>query len=169
MEEDKNRRFSDVRFIWYDASGGLAGNSTAIFKRLNYGKTPLTASELIKALLFQCDIYDAGIRAEMKQIAFRMSTEWDAMEKALQDDFMWSMLFPQKYDKASRIDIVLSFVANELKTVYNIEVNASDEDKDYNYLVINKYLEHERQNNSPYQDIVKEIWTKIQERLLLML
>jgi hypothetical protein len=163
MEEDKNRRFSDVRFIWYDASGGLAGNSTAIFKRLNYGKTPLTASELIKALLFQCDIYDAGIRAEMKQIAFRMSTEWDAMEKALQDDFMWSMLFPQKYDKASRIDIVLSFVANELKTVYNIEVNASDEDKDYNYLVINKYLEHERQNNSPYQDIVKEIWTKIQD------
>lgn len=162
-EEDKNDSLSDVRFIWYDASGGLAGSSIAIFKRLNYGKTPLMASELIKALLFQCDIYDVDLRAEMKQIAFRMSTEWDAMEKALQDDFMWSMLFPQKYDKASRIDVVLSFVANELKENLNFEVNVSDADKDYVYLIFNNYVEQECQKSRPYQDIVKDIWTKIQD------
>lgn len=161
-DEDKNDEQSDVRFIWYeDESTG--SNSIDTFKRLNYGKTPLTATELIKALLFQCDVYEEDRKAEMKQIAFRMSTEWDSMEKALQDDFMWSMLFPQKYDKASRIDLVLSFVARELQDKHGIEVKASEDDKDYDYLVFNKYIKQELQKNRPYQDVVNELWVNIQD------
>ena len=161
-DEDPNEKQTDVRFIWYeDEPAGESSINT--FKRLNYGKTPLTATELIKALLFQCDVYAPERRAEMKQVAFRMSTEWDAMEKALQDDFMWSMLFPQKYEKASRIDLVLSFVARELKEQHHIEVKASETDRDYDYLVFNKYLEQERQKNHPYDEMVKELWANVQD------
>ena len=79
LTEDKNSKQSDVRFIWYEDEA-TGGSSIDTFKRLNYGKTPLTATELIKALLLQCDVYK-NRKAEMKQIAFRMSTEWDAMGK----------------------------------------------------------------------------------------
>lgn len=160
--DDKNDEQRDVRFIWYEDELS-DGNSIDTFKRLNYGKTPLTATELIKALLFQCDVYEADRRAEMKQITFRMAMEWDDMEKALQDDFMWSMLFPQKYGKASRIDIVLSFVAKELQEKHGLEVKTPETDKDFDYLVFNKYIERERQKNRPYQDVVKELWINIQD------
>ena len=92
-----------------------------------------------------------------------MAMEWDDMEKALQDDFMWSMLFPQKYGKASRIDIVLSFVAKELQEKHGLEVKTPETDKDFDYLVFNKYIERERQKNRPYQDVVKELWINIQD------
>ena len=161
-DEDKNDSQSDVRFIWYEDEPA-SGSSIATFKRLNYGKTPLTATELIKALLFQCDVYAPGRRAEMKQVVFRMSTEWDAMEKALQDDFMWSMLFPRKYGKPSRIDLVLSFVARELKEKYSIEVKASEADRDYDYLIFNKHIEQERQKGRPYEEVVETLWTDIQD------
>ena len=161
LTEDKNSKQSDVRFIWYEDEA-TGGSSIDTFKRLNYGKTPLTATELIKALLLQCDVYK-NRKAEMKQIAFRMSTEWDAMEKALQDDFMWSMLFPLKYEKASRIDIVLSFVSRELQEKHGIEVKASEDGKDYDYLVFNKFIEQEVQNNRQYDEVVKELWSNIQD------
>ncbi len=161
-DEDLNGSQADVRFIWYEDEPA-GGSSIDTFKRLNYGKTPLTATELIKALLFQCDVYAPERRAEMKQVAFRMSTEWDAMEKALQDDFVWSMLFPQKYEKPSRIDLVLSFVARELKERHSIEVKASETDKDYDYLIFNKYIEQERQKNRPYEEVVKELWADVQD------
>ena len=160
--DDKNDEQRDVRFIWYEDELS-DGNSIDTFKRLNYGRTPLTATELIKALLFQCDVYEADRRAEMKQITFRMAMEWDDMEKALQDDFMWSMLFPQKYGKASRIDIVLSFVAKELQEKHGLEVKTPETDKDFDYLVFNKYMGRERQKNRPYQDVVKELWINIQD------
>ena len=161
-DDDQNDKQSDVRFIWYEDEPA-SSNSIATFKRLNYGKTPLTATELIKALLFQCDVYPSDRKAEMKQVAFRMSTEWDAMEKALQDDFMWSMLFPQKYEKPSRIDLVMSFVARGLKEEHHIEVKAAETDMDYDYLIFNKYLEQEKQKGRPYEEAVKELWTNIQD------
>ena len=162
MDEDGNKDQPDVRFIWYEDEP-TEGNSIDTFKRLNYGKTPLTSSELIKALLFQCDVYTPELKGEMREVAFRMSTEWDAMEKALQDDFMWSMLFPQKYEKASRIDLVLSFVAKELQEKHGIEINALETDKFYNYILFNKYLFRERLDGRSYQEVVKELWVAIQD------
>lgn len=166
-KEDVNIKLPDVRFIWYDASEreGVqsCSKSIEVFKRLNYGKTALTAAELIKALLFQCDVYDVSRKAEMKQVAFRMSTEWDAMEKELQDDFMWSMISPQEYDKPSRIDLVLSFVAKELKEEYVKNVMASESSKDYDYYIFNSYIRDKQKEGWKYQDIVKELWAKIQD------
>lgn len=166
LETDTNASLQDVRFIWYDASNDQTTykGSIDIFKRLNYGKTSLTAAELIKALLFQCDIYDNGSKPEMKQVAFRMSTEWDIMEKKLQNKFMWSMLKPKDYDKPSHIDIVLSYVAKHLVDNNNIVVRALKKDKYYDYLVFNKYIE----KNGYSHETIQYLWTNIQDMFIML-
>lgn len=160
-QKDKNENLHDVRFIWYDATGKMSSykSSIEIFKSMNYGKTSLTSAELIKALLFQCDIYDEQKKQEMKQIAFRMSTEWDGMEKKLQDKFMWSMLKPIGYDKPSHIDIVLSFVAKQLVDKEKITLKALKRDPYYDYLVFNKYIELKGKNETT----IKKLWLDIQD------
>lgn len=164
MNSDPNNSLQDVRFIWYDASKDSNEqksykNSIDIFKRLNYGKTSLTSAELIKALLFQCDIYSGKKKPEMKQVAFRMSTEWDSMEKKLQDKFMWAMIKPESYDKPSHIDIVLSFVAKQLVDKEGVVINSLKNDKYYDYLVFNKYMETKGYS----EHTVKELWSRIQD------
>jgi uncharacterized protein with ParB-like and HNH nuclease domain len=168
LEKDENAELHDVRFIWYNASNiqGERTNSIEIFKRLNYGKTPLTSSELIKALLLQCDIYTIN-KPEMKQVAFRMSTEWDYMEKALQNKFMWSMLSPCLEDNVSHIDLILSMVARDLLSKYHLTVKTSNLSKDNDYQVFNTYLQTAKElpeyKGKTYDVIVKDLWTKIQD------
>lgn len=160
-QKDKNENLHDVRFIWYDATNKMSSykSSIDIFKSMNYGKTSLTSAELIKALLFQCDIYDDQKKPEMKQVAFRMSTEWDGMEKKLQDKFMWSMLKPVGYDKPSHIDIVLSYVAKQLVDKEKIALKALKKDPYYDYLVFNKYIEQNGKNET----VIKKLWSNIQD------
>ncbi len=169
---DQNDPYPDVRFIWYDATDRTSSykSSIGIFKSMNYGKTSLTSAELIKALLFQCDIYGEAKKTEMRQVAFRMSTEWDGMEKKLQDKFMWSMLKPINYDnRPSHIDIVLSYVAKQLVDNKGVTLKALKSDPYYDYLVFNKYIEQERQKRKnengkvKSEDIVIQLWSDIQD------
>lgn len=165
-DKDENDNQADVRFIWYNATDTVIDYQGAIsvFKRLNYGKTPLIAAELIKALLFQCDVYDSSQKAERKQVAFRMSTEWDRMEKALQDPFMWSMLAPEKSEKISKIDFVLSYIAAQLIAENDLDVKASTRDADYDYIVFDKYIKAKKAAGKCYADIVKDLWQMIQDK-----
>lgn len=163
--DDKNEKQNDVRFIWYDATDDTIdyGNSISVFKRFNYGKTSLTSAELIKALLFQCDIYNEVCKAEKKQVAFRMSTEWDRMEKALQDKFMWSMIAPENPKGISHIDIVLSYIADQLHKEKQLDVLTSPDDDDYDYIVFNKYFKKQLEEKEDYSVIVDELWKRIQD------
>ena len=165
-DNDENDDQVDVRFIWYDATDTTIDyqESISVFKRLNYGKTPLTAAELIKALLFQCDVYDISQKAERKQVAFRMSTEWDRMEKALQNPFMWSMLAPEKSEKISKIDFVLSYIAAQLVADNDLDIKASPGDADYDYIVFDKYIKAGIVAKKSYADIVTDIWQRIQDK-----
>ena len=168
--KDENENQADVRFIWYDATNADIDykGSISVFKRLNYGKTPLTAAELIKALLFQCDIYKSVQKAERRQIAFRMSSEWDRMEKALQNPFMRSMLAPEKKDKISNIDCVLSYVTSQLVAKNKLEIKSAPTDDDYDYIVFDRYIKKEYDKRKDkdeyaYATIVDELWQKIQD------
>lgn len=169
IDHDINDGLNDLRFIWYDTSDISYSykDSLAIFKRLNHGKTTLTAAELIKALLFQCDVYNAS-KDVRKQIAFRMSTEWDSMEKKLQDNFMWSMLVPYTTNRKSHIDYILSFVAQQLVKDTGLSVNANENDDDYDYVIFNKYIEDLLEKNTGqkslhFAHIVDSLWTYIQD------
>lgn len=165
VDTDPNEQQKDVRFIWYDATEPTIDyySSIAVFKRLNYGKTSLTSAELIKALLFQCDVYKEVCRPEKRQVAFRMSTQWDAMEKALQDKFMWSMIAPGVDSKISHIDFILSYVAAQLIQEQPLDIITSKDSDDYDYIVFNEYMKLQLKNGRNYGEIVEELWLRIQD------
>lgn len=157
-----NDKENDVRFIWYEVPSEDNTESIEVFSQLNYGKTPLTATELVKALLFQCDIYTKD-KSLMHEIAFRRSCEWDIMEKQLQDPFMWSMYMSDEIYFASHITLVLLLVSNklyaELQGKYqNLKINKDS--KDFIYQVCSKYLGTNKEGD--YAKNVEKVWKKIQ-------
>ena len=160
--KEHNNKKNDVRFIWYNVPTKENTESIDVFSQLNYGKTALTATELVKALLFQCDIYKEETSL-MREIAFRRSCEWDSMEKQLQDPFMWAMFMPSDNNFISHITIVLMLVCNELYDKMledNQNLKIDKDSDDFIYQVCNKYLGMNKDGN--YADNVKRIWEKIQ-------
>ena len=161
-EEDEVNR--DVRVIWYEVSGGSALDA---FRRLNYGKIPLTSTELVKAVLLKGDI--ACTAGEYRLgAAYRRALEWDLMEQTLQNPYLWSMLADTSESSISQFDVVLDFVADEL----NEEMKDSKTGKcpfvrkdrmyllshdscDYfNYNVVNEYLSRNKK-------AVEGVWNRI--------
>jgi len=160
--KESNDKENDVRFIWYEVPSEDNAESIEVFSQLNYGKTALTATELVKALLFQCDIYTKD-KSLMHEIAFRRSCEWDIMEKQLQDPFMWSMFMPDENYFASHITIVLLLVSNNLYTELlekNQNLKIDKNSKDFIYQVCNKYLGTNKEGD--YASYVEKVWKKIQ-------
>jgi len=171
--DDPNKGLKDVRFIWYDAgndevhASNIKTTPIATFRRLNHGKTPLTAAELIKALLFQCDLYSDDIKALMKEVAFRRSTEWNDMEIRLQNPFLWNMICPIEYNRPSHIDLVLSFVAQDLLAeLPEGSIKTLENDSDYDYQVFDTYLRYgieDGEIGDIYREKVEYIWNKIHD------
>lgn len=160
----------DVRVIWYDidedtqAQYGKNMESIDIFNRLNYGKTRLTSTELIKALLFQCDQYADYTIKLRQQIAFSRSCEWDIMEKQLQNPYTWGMLGAPNCN--AHIDILLSFVVRRLledspKLGQNIR-----KDNDFNYRVINNYI---GDDINQLGDNIDSLWQMIQDSYIVLM
>lgn len=168
-EEDEENR--DVRVIWYEISDMSALDA---FRRLNYGKIPLTSAELVKALLLKGKVgSDAG--EYRRGAAYRRALEWDLMEQTLQNPYLWSMLADPSESPVSHFDVVLDFVADEL----NDEMRDSATGKrpfvrkgrmfllncdscDYfNYNVVNEYL-------SRNKDAVDTVWNRIRGTFNLM-
>ncbi len=110
-EELNAYQLHDVRFIWYETS---AKTSIQTFNNLNYGKIGLTAAELVKALLFECDRYEIAERRIEKSNAVARSLKWSAMEERLQDKFFWGMLVPEQESKDLHLELILSFVATDI-------------------------------------------------------
>lgn len=156
-----NDKESDVRFIWYEVPVNEHTDSMDVFSQLNYGKTALTATELVKALLLQCDIYTTD-KPLMQEICFRRSCEWDEMEKQLQDPFMWGMFMSDKDVMPSHLTIVLDMVCHDLYAELkeaNPEWQLQEGSPDFIYLVCDKYLENAHDND--YAAKVDALWQRI--------
>ena len=84
----------NVKVIWYDVTEENTDERLAIdiFTRLNIGKIPLTNAELIKALFLIRSNFEQ--QANLKQI--QIATEWDNIEKRLQDDSFWYFIYSPK-------------------------------------------------------------------------
>jgi len=76
-----------VKIIWYEIVDG--SDPIDVFTRLNIGKIPLTNAELIKALFLQSSNFQQD-KASLKQI--QIATEWDLMEKSLQEPAFWNFI-----------------------------------------------------------------------------
>lgn len=170
--EDKNV----VKVIWYELSD-KDEKPLEVFKRLNHGKIPLTDAELIKALLLECDSYkEPIIRKKREEIAFRISCEWDEIEKKLNDPFFWNFLSASTYNPSSRISFVLHKVARDIKKNSDIKKREEckkekkdfksdydfSEDKDFfDYHIANSFLKYRVGEGIEYP--IDELWELIQD------
>lgn len=73
-----------TRFIWYEINNDI--EPEIIFSNINMGKIQLTNAELIKALLLKKDNYVGEKKEQIAGSQVKVSSAWDSMEAALQND-----------------------------------------------------------------------------------
>lgn len=133
----------NVNVIWYEIDDNES--PVDLFTRLNIGKIPLTNAELVKALFLSRDTNSLSEEQQLK-----ISTEWDSIEKDLNDNAYWSFLtneLPGKYP--ARIELLFNLMADK----------THEKDSYYTFFCFVDRLKSESQ---------QEIWKKIQEFSLLM-
>lgn len=166
-EPEKGELNRDVRVIWYQISGETAMEA---FRRLNYGKIPLTSTELVKALLLQgSDKLASG--SHSRGAAYRRALEWDSMEHTLHNPYLWSMLSETETEgkSLSHLELILDFVCDRI----NVEMKDRQtglkpfarKDKSllvakgshdyFNYNVVNEYLKREGDVG------IENVWNRI--------
>ena len=160
---DGDEEQNDVRVIWYEINSREAHKA---FRELNYGKIPLTSTELVKALLLQERNTNSSGHYS-RGASYRRALEWDSMEHALQNPYLWSMLAESNDGTLSHMELVLDFVADRLNNeMSNVDGNRPVERKeskdfrdDFNYQVINEYLRRNDNNSNTVEDVWKRIQT----------
>lgn len=168
----------DVRFLWYEPDQEIDNESEAnvlrgsidIFNRLNYGQTPLTSTDLIKAMLMICDIYPKDSRRLQEAQSSRYASEWDLMEKRLHNRLLWAMLVPNGFNPTSRMELLFDYVAHDMyenKKDWEEEAykKIKLEDNDFSYRVISAYLLYCKTgivDSEDYKQRVETVWHKVQ-------
>ena len=106
----------NTKVIWYESN---EDDPIAIFTRINIGKIPLTNAELIKALFMNSSNFekDRSDKVRLKQL--EISTEWDYIEHALQNDMFWYFITG---DDAS---------TNRIELIFNLMNKENDENDIY--------------------------------------
>ena len=110
-----------VKFIWYET---IEKDPIKVFTRLNIGKIALTNSELVKALFLNSSNFSNNIKLRQQEI----SSEWDKIEYALQNDEFWMFLHDKGYDRPTRIDFILDLICKQ--NALNIKEFSNEKEKD---------------------------------------
>lgn len=140
-----------VKFIWYDVTEEIENGQISPeekFSNLNIGKIGLTNAELIKALFLH---NVSGNESE----ALRISTEWDNIEHALQNDNFWAFIYGKNDGKyATRIEFLFDIIQKKLPAEAN------------DYFTFNKYADKikETAQMRPALDVVKELWKEVSDK-----
>ena len=94
-----------VVFLRHEIASGEDGHD--VFQRLNAGKTPLTSSELIRALYMEAgNGLTDGEKADIAK-------EWDLIESAMADKQFWAIWNNRDFrDVPTRMDFLFSIVVN---------------------------------------------------------
>lgn len=167
-KEQNDLLLHDVRFIWYETS---AISAITTFNNLNYGKIGLTAAELVKAALFECDRYEYEKRPIEISNAFSRSIKWSAMEESLQNKYFWGMIHPEKGESDLHLEFILRFVAEEIDQImqYSNKYNWNEQDSDWIYTIIDQAIADENLENDHKEKLldltqrVDYIWIQIQK------
>ena len=148
-----------VSVIWYQIS--REENGIDLFTRLNQGKIPLTDAELIKALLLQSDRYPTDKKELYDQKLFEIASEWDEIEKKLNDERFWYFLTEDSNDFSSKIELIYKILAEKWNKKENLGVD--DKCKHFIYIVFDQHLKNMRKNKNEDYDIaeVKDIWYEV--------
>lgn len=142
----------DTKVIWYEVEETESNNSIDIFTRLNIGKIPLTNAELIKALFLQKGNF-SDEKATLKQV--QIASEWDNIEKTLQDDAIWFFLYnpenPLKYD--NRIEYIFDLMKGRTK------------DSEY-YHTFNEFYKDFSASSKDNKPDIDKIWLNVKKYFL---
>lgn len=151
-----NDKLPYVAIIWYKISEKDALTS---FRNLNYGKIPLTPTEIVKALLLQKDCYDDN--SPERNFAERRAAEWETLSLEMAHPHLKGMLGDEDI---RLLDVAVEAVADELNynNNYNFKRKSSNQyTKDwFDYYVINKYL-NEAENRS---EATRKVWDLIRDK-----
>lgn len=181
-----------LRVIWYEIPKGESAEDALsqiedqieVFESLNYGKIPLTDTELIKALILQSDIYGYS-KDVKKEWCYKVASDWDKMECELQNSLFWAMLTAGKYDTPTHINLVIEFAVKYYLYHHDSENNCYNKDringlfadlkKDSHlvYAIVNRYLGARKEDYSEgdfrlladktdFESRVTELWNYIQ-------
>ena len=160
--------FERVQFIWYESVGEKA---IEVFTRLNIGNIKLTDAELIKALILdQSSFLDATGQhyrddAQLKLARGKISAEWDAIERRLQDDSFWLYLQPydeKKKEPPTRIDFLLQQVAARAP-LRDVVLDESVHDEHELFHRYEKFFRAHRSTPAERMDARKQIWSLISD------
>ncbi len=97
----------NTKVIWFIITD--KSNPIDTFIRINMGKIPLTNSELIRALFLQKKNFTSVI-AEYLQL--EIATEWDIVERTLQNDSLWFFLNKEENNTSSRIELIFNIMCD---------------------------------------------------------
>ncbi|MCW8107141.1 DUF262 domain-containing HNH endonuclease family protein [Alteromonas ponticola] len=149
----------NVKVIWYQIDE--TENVTEVFTRLNMGKIPLVNAELVKALFlkssnFAQNIGDSKSKKPIQDLQqLKISQEWDAIEKRLQDDTFWYFI-SNKSITTNRIEFVLDLASRKLN-----DEGILDTDKLKIFLTFNRLLTNNGDKDKTV-DVARE-WLKIKQ------
>ncbi len=127
-----DKEHKDVRVIWYEISS--QEDAKEVFSNLNYGKIGLTETELVKALILQCDVY-GDEKPYMSQWSLKVASDWDMIERELQEPTFWAMLSTDLQIKESENTLVsrIFFVLDLVAKYYLSEPVIEEKKKCYKY------------------------------------
>lgn len=140
------------KVIWYEVQNDSSNNSVDIFTRLNIGKIPLTNAELIKALFLMTGNF-SDTEVSLKQI--QIASEWDAIEKALQEDEFWFFLYNPK--NARKYD-------NRIEYLFDLMKGRTPDNEFYH--TFNKFHEDFSKNTKAGKPDIDAIWLSVKRYFL---
>ncbi|WP_298427906.1 DUF262 domain-containing protein [uncultured Kordia sp.] len=116
-EEAQRKEFiykllESIKVIWYSLDSSQGDSQiTQVFLNNNKGKIGLTSSELIKALFILDIKKNETVSISNIQIN-QFASEWDSVEKQLQEDNFWYFIQPneEKYQDGTRIDYLFDLL-----------------------------------------------------------
>lgn len=165
-EGDDPAKIHDTRFIWYEVDQNKAIDT---FNNLNYGKIGLTASELVKALLFESD--DSPEPELARREASSRSHRWSVMEDSLHDKYFWGMLGQNNYSADIHLELILNFVARNVdnRMDYSTQEGWKRQEKDWLFNIFSKaiydaeFCDENGNQLTKKSDKTTYLWNKILE------
>lgn len=99
----KKTILENTQFIWYECP---KNDEIKVFTDLNKGKIKLTNAELIKALFLNASNFVDSHRQH------EIASEWDEIERSLQNDEFWLFFHDNNYSNPTRIDYLFDVMHN---------------------------------------------------------
>jgi len=136
-----------VKVIWYFIKDDT--DVVDIFTRLNIGKIPLTNAELVKALFLIKTNFDGDASLQQIQIA----TEWDVIEKRLQDDSFWFFIYSPTHSV---------HYDNRIEYIFDLMQKKSKEHEEFH--TFNKFSEEFEEDKLKNKQLnINKHWLKIKQ------